>query len=52
MHPENSSQNPNDGAEEFPVPEIEFDQTVPPRPEEEMADAMRAVPDTAVESAD
>ena len=27
------------------VPEIEFDETVPPRPEEEIADVARAVPD-------
>jgi len=28
------------------VPEIEEDQTVAPRPEEEIADALRATPDT------
>ena len=27
------------------VPELEFDETVPPRPEEEIADAARATPD-------
>jgi len=27
------------------VPELEYDETVPPRPEEEIADAARAVPD-------
>ena len=29
------------------VPELEYDETVPPRPEEEIADAARAVPDPA-----
>lgn len=29
------------------VPEIEFDETVPPRPEEEVADAARTTPDRA-----
>lgn len=29
------------------VPELEFDETVPPRPEEEVADVARAVPDPA-----
>ena len=27
------------------VPELEFDETVPPRPEEEIADVARAEPD-------
>lgn len=27
------------------VPELEFDETVPPRPEEEIADVARSVPD-------
>jgi hypothetical protein len=27
------------------VPELEYDETVPPRPEEEIADVARAVPD-------
>jgi len=27
------------------VPELEFDETVPPRPEEEVADVARATPD-------
>jgi len=27
------------------VPEIEFDETVPPRPEEEVADVARTTPD-------
>ncbi|WP_156043797.1 hypothetical protein [Cellulomonas sp. URHE0023] len=29
------------------VPELEFDESVPPRPEEEIADAARSVPDPA-----
>lgn len=29
------------------VPELEFDETVPPRPEEEVADVARATPDPA-----
>jgi len=29
------------------VPDLEFDETVPPRPEEEVADVARAVPDPA-----
>ncbi len=29
------------------VPELEYDETVPPRPEEEIADVARSVPDPA-----
>ncbi|GIG39868.1 hypothetical protein [Cellulomonas phragmiteti] len=29
------------------VPELEYDESVPPRPEEEVADVARAVPDPA-----
>ncbi len=29
------------------VPELEYDETIPPRPEEELADVARAVPDPA-----
>ncbi|MBO3090179.1 hypothetical protein [Cellulomonas dongxiuzhuiae] len=29
------------------VPELEYDETIPPRPEEEVADAARATPDRA-----
>jgi len=32
-------------AEEHSVPEIEMDQTIAPRPEEEIADSVRAEPD-------
>jgi hypothetical protein len=35
----------HDGRED--VPELEYDETVPPRPEEEVADVARAVPDPA-----
>lgn len=30
-----------------PVPELEYDETIPPRPEEEVADVARSVPDPA-----
>lgn len=30
-----------------PVPELEYDETVPPRPEEEVADVARSAPDPA-----
>ena len=33
------------GPDELTVPEIEDDQTVAPRPEEEIADVLRAEPD-------
>lgn len=41
-----------DGTEPVPVghedvPELEYDETVPPRPEEDVADVARAVPDRA-----
>jgi len=29
------------------VPELEYDETIPPRPEEEVADAARTAPDPA-----
>lgn len=35
------------GPDEPAVPELEEDQTIPPRPEEEIADVLRAVPDVA-----
>ncbi len=40
------------GPDEPTVPEIEADQTVAPRPEEEIADALRAKPDVADHSHD
>lgn len=30
-----------------PVPELEYDETIPPRPEEEVADVARTTPDPA-----
>jgi hypothetical protein len=33
------------GADEHSIPELEVDQAVPPRPEEEIADVLRAEPD-------
>ena len=35
------------GPDEPTVPELEADQTIAPRPEEEIADALRAKPDVA-----
>ena len=32
-------------SDESHIPELEFDQTIPPRPEEEIADVVRAEPD-------
>lgn len=40
-----SSHPVHDGRDD--VPELEVDETVPPRPEEEVADVARAVPDPA-----
>ena len=33
------------GPDEPSVPELEVDETIPPRPEEEIADVLRAEPD-------
>ena len=33
------------GPDEPSVPELEIDETIPPRPEEELADLLRAKPD-------
>lgn len=41
-----SAPGPTPDLEEAPIPELEVDQTVPPRPEEEIADVLRADPDT------
>ena len=35
------------GPNESTVPELEFDETIAPRPEEEIADVLRAKPDVA-----
>ena len=42
---ERSSQQHIPGPDELTVPEIEADQTVAPRPEEEIANVLRAEPD-------
>jgi hypothetical protein len=39
-------------ADESDLPVLEADQTIPPRPEEEIADALRAKPDVADHSRD
>ena len=39
--------HPVPSPEEPCIPELENDQTIPPRPEEEIADALRSVPDFA-----
>ena len=49
-HNERSSHEHIPDPEDPAIPELEFDQTVPPRPEEEIADALRANPDTEDES--
>lgn len=41
---ENSAQGHTPDPENPPIPELEVDQTVPPRPEEEIADALRSQP--------
>jgi len=45
---EHSPQPHIPGPDESSVPQIEVDQTIPPRPEEEIADALRAPPDVEV----
>ncbi len=45
LHHEHSPQERLPGPDEPTVPEIEVDQNVPPRPEEEIADELRANPD-------
>lgn len=42
---EHSAQPHVPGPDEPTVPELEADQTIAPRPEEEIADALRATPD-------
>ena len=46
FHNEHSSQERIPGPHEVTIPELEVDQTIPPRPEEEMAEVGRAEPDT------
>jgi hypothetical protein len=47
MHPEHTPHDHVPGPDEPSIPEIEEDQTVAPRPEEEIADELRAEPDVA-----
>ena len=42
---EHSPRNHVPGADEPTIPELEADETIPPRPEEEIADVLRARPD-------
>jgi hypothetical protein len=51
-HNDHSSQEHIPGPDELTVPEIESDQTVAPRPEEEIADVLRAQPDVEDHSHD
>ncbi len=44
-HNEHSSQKHIPGPGEPSVPELEVDETIAPRPEEEIADVLRAEPD-------
>jgi hypothetical protein len=44
-HNEHSFHEHIPGPDELTVPEIEDDQTIAPRPEEEIADVLRAKPD-------
>lgn len=44
-HIEHSSQERTPGPNEPTIPELEIDETVAPRPEEEIADVLRAEPD-------
>jgi len=44
-HNEHSHQPHIPGPDEPSVPELEVDETIPPRPEEEIADRVRAKPD-------
>lgn len=45
LHNENSPQEHIPGPDESSIPVLEPDQTIAPRPEEEIADALRAEPD-------
>lgn len=44
-HNERSSQEHTPGMHEPTIPELEVDESIAPRPEEEIADALRAEPD-------
>ena len=45
LHFEHSPHNHIPSADESSIPELEIDQTIAPRPEEEIADVLRAKPD-------
>ncbi|GAA1956464.1 hypothetical protein [Microbacterium deminutum] len=45
IHNEHSTQRRVPGPDEPTVPELEEDETIAPRPEEEIADVLRAEPD-------
>lgn len=45
LHSEPAPKNHAPSADERSIPELEVDQTIPPRPEEAIADALRAEPD-------
>ncbi|HEX5857912.1 MAG TPA: hypothetical protein VFY91_07380 [Microbacterium sp.] len=45
-HNEHSASGHIPGPDEPSVPELEADETIAPRPEEEIADVLRAEPDT------
>ena len=45
LHHEHSPQERVPGPDESTIPELEEDQTIAPRPEEEIADVLRAKPD-------
>lgn len=44
-HHKHSSQESVPGSDEPKIPELEADETIAPRPEEEIADVLRAQPD-------
>ena len=46
-HDEHAAAKHVPGPGEATVPELEDDETIPPRPEEEIADRLRAEPDVA-----
>ncbi|WP_207453564.1 hypothetical protein [Desertivibrio insolitus] len=45
-HHDHPSRDHVPGPDESTIPELEDDETLPPRPEEEVADVLRAKPDT------
>lgn len=51
-HREHSAPGHVPAPDESTIPELEEDETVAPRPEEEIADILRAEPDTADHSRD